>query len=244
MLGLFFSGNLDPVPGIGLIFIVGSTLAGFIAYRLYRARMRMDPGERARAVALADLQWYFTVLCIFWLVDIFPHVLLIIAGVSVSVLTTTHWAAHVFLFITVVLTVRIATSFLNPAWKTRATILTGILMVSALAFSAVRPDHLDYIPGSVYPLISADPYFSHFYTFASTVSAGFFGLYLVLRGLAALNSLGIRMVLMGLGFISQVAIGVVIAYVHVWYTPALIYTLIICWVMFPGMSALMSVSKK
>jgi len=237
---LFFSGNLAPVPGIGFIFVVGSSLAGFVAYRIYRARQSPSAPTGQQGIVLAQLQWYFLTLCAFWVVDIFPHVLLIMWGVSVQILTITHWAAHILLYTTVVLAARIATTFFNPRMQTRATIFASVLMVISLAFSVVFPDHLAYIPGSAYPLISAHEYFSHFYTFASIVTAGFFGLYLIYKGLGSQAPLRLRAISLGLGFIAQVLIGMVIAYMHTWYAPAFIYLFIWAWVVFPGISVLSS----
>jgi len=239
---LFFAGKLPPVPGIGLIFVMGSSLAGFIAYRIYKARKSSAQYGQEGAV-LNQLQWYFAILSFFWIVDIFPHVFLIVAGVDVGILTITHWTAHIFLFLTVILSARIATTFFNPKMLVPATVFTTVLMLIALGFSIVLPDHLAYIPGSDYPLISANPLFSHVYTFASIVTAGFFGLYLIFKGLASPASMRMRAILLGLGFIFQVLIGMVIAYLHTWYTPALIYLFIWGWVVFPGISALMSTRR-
>ncbi|MBI5457888.1 hypothetical protein HY971_04160 [Candidatus Kaiserbacteria bacterium] len=240
MEALFFTGNMPPVPGIGFIFVAGSSLAGFIAYRIYRARKSPGAPGGQQGEVLKLLQWYFVTLCVFWIVDIFPHVFLIMGGASLQTLTVTHWTAHIFLGLTAVIAAGIAMTFFAPRFKTRATIFTVILMAAALAFSAVYPDHLAYIPGSEYPLISADPLFSLFYTIASIITSGFFGLYLIYKGLGSQAPLRMRAVSLGLGFVAQVLIGVVIAYMHTWYAPAFIYLFIWAWVVFPGISALSS----
>ena len=242
---LFLSGNLSPVPGLGLILVVSAVLQGWVALRLHRTWKRLSLGERAANPILNQLRWLFAIGGTFLALDIIPHVLLIIIGVNVQIITIAHWTAHIILFIYLVMAARLSISYFNPRWRNVATIFVIAVGLAALFVSAMRPDTLINIPGSAYPLLASHPLYAIFNTLLNVASAGIFGAYLVVMSFFQRDSSTmIRALLLGMGFLCIVVMGYIIHFSHTPMTPLYIYTAAIGWSLFTGLSALSTASRR
>ena len=233
------AGFLAPVPGLGMILGTSAVLQWWVALRLHRAWKAMSPSQQAANPTFNLMRWLFTLGGIFLTIDIFPHVVLIMAGMDEQTVTIAHWVAHLFLFAYLIIGVRFAVSLFNPKWKNGATSFVVLVSLIALSVSVIRPDYLVHIPGSDLPLLSSDPLFAVFNMISNVTSVGIFGLYLIVMGLMAGNwSVRIRAILMGMGFIALVTSTYLIHYSHSQYTAFLIFISVISWSLFTGISAL------
>ncbi len=236
---LTVSGLVGPIPGLGLILATAAVLQWWVAIRLNIAWKRLSPSERAANSILGQFRWIFIVGGLFFTVDLVPHVILIMLGFDIHTVTIAHWTAHLLLFLYLMLAARLAVSMFNPQYKNIATGFVFLVGTGALVSSLMYPDTFAHIPNSVYPLLSSNPVYAFFNTLLNVASAGIFGLYLVIRGLASRDSrVRIRAVTFGLGIMSIVVMGILIHYIHSPYTPLMVDIVAIWWSMLTGISAL------
>ncbi len=233
-------GHMAPVPGLGMILGVAAILQWWVAIRLQIVWSGMAPAQRAANPVLNQIRWLFTFGAIFATLDLFPHVILVMAGFSESTVTLAHWVTHLFLFIYLIIGARMAVMFFNPKWKNYVTGFVVLVSLAALAVSTMRPDYLSNVPGSAYPFVSSDALYAMFNMISNVTSVGIFGLYLIFMGLFRRVDFTVRVraILMGVGFQGLIALGFFIHYSHSQYTAIMIYISVIVWALLTGLSAL------
>ena len=220
---LFFTGNLPAVLSIGWSLASMGILLGWVAYRINRSWHSMTPEEKQRFPVLGQMRWVFITVTVFYLIDLIPHVLLVIYYPDERTVTTAHWFAHVFLFVFAVLASRMALSFFHPRLKNLATGIVSALAVVALLMSAYRPDHLIFVPDSKYALLSSDYAYAMFNMVINVIAFGLSGLFLIIRGTQARERIArVRSILIGVGFLCSMMVGYVVHFVHNLYVPVIL----------------------
>lgn len=244
MFALFFTGNWSPVPGLGYVIGSAAIMFGWVSMKLTKSIKAIGQERQQEAALINELRWFFVFAAIFAAVDTIPHVLLPIFYPDVSLITTTHWLAHLILFITSVLAARFSIAFFNPNHKNKVTIFVTLVGMIAIATSIIRPDTLFYIPGSPYPLIHSDILYAYFNQVLNVASFGLGGAYLLIRGfMSNVPVVRTRAILIGVGLMSEVAVGYVIHFVSSPLTPVIVYILFVGWFGFLGTGALYTTRK-
>lgn len=252
MSALFFTGNWAPVPGLGFIIGTMALLFGLVAIKITHAWNSMNPERRGRIPVINELRWYFVFGALFFFVDLIPHAIFPIFYPNVSAITVSHLLAHIFLFISSVLVVRLAVTFFHPGWKTAATWIVAVIGFTAVIVQFFRPDIVFFIPTSKYPLVRSDAIYAYLNLLSNLASFGFAGVYLLAMGFRSVDKLVRRKaILMGLGMLNVPVIGFLIHFGNailppavLYYFPIIIYIFFIGWGGFLGAGALYKVEEQ
>ena len=176
---LFFTGQLAPVPGLGFILLTMTLLYGWVNYRLATRSKYLTFASQEQADFHKEVRWLFFFAMIFIAIDIFPHVVFPIFYPNQTLITASHWIAHVFLFLQGVFAGRVAMALFNPRYKNFITGLISAIGIAALTASIIKPDVIFYIPISKYPLIRSTKVYAWFNMALNLASFGFAGLSLI-----------------------------------------------------------------
>lgn len=212
---------ITPIPYGAFTFGFATLICFWVASRLSGTRAEND------TIALVStMRNYFWVMGVFFFFDGWAHVGIPTFFPIQVVASYMHTFSHIFFFIGNAIIIRIPIAFINPRWKNAASWSQIIFGVIAVAWRLTHLDSLVTLAPGIPPIIVVDHVSDLIFTIANGLALLVTGLYIVYRGLRALDhDTRVRAILLGLGMMIFFAIGPVIDYVVNQYTQLLIQLL-------------------